>query len=154
MTRSKDQMAVEWCMKAAGQEVREYPHQPSYKERELRANLILEEAIETVNALGFQILRKNNIVWGSSDVTLHPMWKGCDTEKVADGCADVIVVALGTLSAYGIDADSVLEEVHRANRDKFPGGKAILREDGKYLKPDGWRPPEIAGVLKSQGWQG
>jgi predicted HAD superfamily Cof-like phosphohydrolase len=153
--RSKDQTEVEWCMRAAGQVVREKPEVPDDETLRLRAALTLEEVLEKAKALGFH---------------LHASCCGCDVAKVsnididdayepniveiADACADIIVVVLGTLSALGIDADAVLDEVHRANKAKFPGGKAILREDGKYLKPEGWQPPDIAGVLKAQGWSG
>ena len=29
-------------------------------------------------------------------------------------------------------------------------GNPILREDGKILKPEGWTPPDISGVLDAQ----
>ena len=44
------------------------------------------------------------------------------------------------------------EEVCRANNDKFPGGVAILREDGKFLKPEGWCGPDHAGLREAQLW--
>lgn len=31
---------------------------------------------------------------------------------------------------------------------KLGGGK---REDGKSLKPKGWKPPDVYGILKEQG---
>ena len=39
-------------------------------------------------------------------------------------------------------------EVHRSNMAKVgPGGKVLRREDGKILKPEGWTPPDLKGVL-------
>jgi len=152
--RSKDQKAVEWCMKAAGQKVRDVPQIATAEERVLRAKLILEEAFETVKALGMNAyLNKDYSDLSAKMILLEPTLVP-DIEGVADGCADIMVVTLGTLSAFGIDADPVLEEVHRANKDKFPDGKAILRDDGKYLKPKNWWPPDIALILKKQGWNG
>lgn len=164
--RSFDQRAVEWCMKAAGQKVRAVPEIATEDERKLRAKLILEESLETIKALGFDAQLtwqavssggQTTRVWQQvliGDVVFVEHDREPDIEGVADGCADIMVVTLGTLSAFGIDADKVLEEVHRANKDKFPDGKAILRDDGKYLKPKNWWPPDIALILKKQGWNG
>jgi len=70
---------------------------------------------------------------------------------IADGMTDLIVVILGGALAYGIDLRPVWDEVHRTNMLKV-GGKR--REDGKLLKPEGWRPPKINEALKRQGWTG
>lgn len=74
-----------------------------------------------------------------------------DVAEVADALADLIYVAIGMALAYGIDLRPVWREVHRSNMAKSGGG---TREDGKILKPEGWTPPDIAGVLRRQGWEG
>jgi hypothetical protein len=28
-----------------------------------------------------------------------------------------------------------------------------FRSDGKFLKPEGWKPPEIKTLLRQQGWK-
>ncbi|MFC4128897.1 pyrophosphohydrolase domain-containing protein [Nocardia rhizosphaerae] len=44
--------------------------------------------------------------------------------------------------------DRVWAEVQRSNMAKLVDGKVVRRpEDGKILKPAGWTPPDIAGVL-------
>lgn len=70
-----------------------------------------------------------------------------DLVEVADALADIVYIAFGTARSYGIDLDAVLAEVHRTNMAKAPGGVVKRREDGKVLKPEGWTPPDIAGVL-------
>jgi predicted HAD superfamily Cof-like phosphohydrolase len=71
-----------------------------------------------------------------------------DLVEIADGLADLVVVIYGTALEYGIDLDAVLEEVHASNMAKLGAdGKPILRADGKVLKPEGWKPPNIAAVL-------
>lgn len=70
-----------------------------------------------------------------------------DMVGVADGLADLIFVALGTAVELGIDLRPVWDEVVRANNAKVGGP---TREDGKILKPDGWLPPDIQGVLDRQ----
>jgi len=52
----------------------------------------------------------------------------------------------------GIDLDQVFVEVHRANMDKRDPktGKFIIREDGKVLKPEGWKERDIKAVIRKQ----
>jgi predicted HAD superfamily Cof-like phosphohydrolase len=71
-----------------------------------------------------------------------------DIPGVADALTDMIYVILGTSIAYGIDLRPVWDEVQRANIAKTGGG---TRDDGKILKPEGWTPPDIDGVLANQG---
>lgn len=73
-----------------------------------------------------------------------------DLPGIADGLCDLIYVALGTAVACGIDLAPIFEEVHRANMAKTGGG---MREDGKILKPPGWTPPDVEGLLRAQGWK-
>ena len=60
--------------------------------------------------------------------------------------ADLLYVTYGTFVACGVDADVVFAEVHRANMQKA-GGKR--REDGKILKPEGFKSADVKGVLES-----
>ncbi|OII60754.1 hypothetical protein BJP40_07705 [Streptomyces sp. CC53] len=73
--------------------------------------------------------------------------------EFAHELADVVYVAYGTALVHGIDLDAVLEEVHRANMSKLgPDGRPSLRSDGKVLKGDSYRAPDVAAVLRAQGW--
>ena len=74
-----------------------------------------------------------------------------DFPGAIDALADMMYVILGTFEAFGVDAQTIFNEVHRANMLKLTGP---IREDGKRLKPDGWKSPDIVGVLKSLGWKG
>lgn len=76
-----------------------------------------------------------------------------DVVEVADGLADVIVIAVGTLFQYFGYAvtEAVLNEVGRSNAAKIVDGKVRRRVDGKVLKPEGWTPPDIAGILRDAG---
>jgi len=116
---------------AFGQKVGEKPELPNDgrnfndKERMLRRKLLLEEMNEYMEAE-----------------------KGNDLVEIADALADIIYIACGTAVAYGIPLDDVFEEVHASNMAKLVDGKPIYREDGKVMKPEGWQPPDIKGVLK------
>ena len=117
---------------------------PDEHTRLLRARLILEEALETLHALGVEVQL------GSQEVTIEhcrliPSGQ-VDLEGVVDGCADISVVTIGTLIAFGVDDESVFKEVDEANLRKFgPGG--YVRADGKWIKPPDWRPPDIKGAI-------
>lgn len=74
---------------------------------------------------------------------------------IADAIGDIVYVAVGAAQRYGIDLRPIMREIHAANmRKRGKDGKMIRRADGKILKPDGWVGPDIAGVLRKQGWRG
>lgn len=70
-----------------------------------------------------------------------------DLAPLAHELADLLYVTYGALDALGIDADAVFAEVHRANMAKLGGPR---REDGKQLKPGGWQPADVRGVIEGQ----
>ena len=73
-----------------------------------------------------------------------------DLFGVADGIADAIYVLVGMAIEYGIPIERVFAEVHRANMAKRrPDGSVVKRADGKILKPEGWTPPDVAGMLRA-----
>lgn len=70
---------------------------------------------------------------------------------IARELADVVYVAYGTAYSLGIDLDEVLAEVHRANMTKRDAdGRFALRADGKVLKPAGFTPPDVAGIVRKR----
>jgi predicted HAD superfamily Cof-like phosphohydrolase len=64
---------------------------------------------------------------------------------VADGIADLVWVLYSLAARLGINMNAVWSEVRRANFEKTG---ATRRADGKILKPEGWRPPDIKAALK------
>lgn len=97
---------------------------PGIRRPELRAELIREEAQETVSAID------------SGDLV-----------EAIDGLCDLLCVVYGAAAEFGVDLAPFWDEVHRTNMAKVGGP---VRADGKRLKPPGWRPPDIAGVLAAQ----
>lgn len=139
-------------MQKAGQDTPTIPAVPDDATRLLRAKLILEEALETIQGLGVgvQVTGENPTITDAKATPLEFFIHGeADIEEVADGCADISVVTIGTLIAFGIDDEPLLEEVDNANLRKFAPG-SYRREDGKWMKPPGWTPPDITGVLARQ----
>lgn len=139
------QLAVREFMELGNQSVPLLPSIPSTDIRRLRAKLIMEEAIETANALGFEVRFTRVRDFELDDVL--PV----DLIGVADGCADLKVVTVGTEIACGINGRPVFLEVMRSNMTKdFSGAK---RPDGKILKGPTYEPPNIERVLQLQGWK-
>ncbi|MFF2099947.1 MazG nucleotide pyrophosphohydrolase domain-containing protein [Streptomyces sp. NPDC058202] len=74
-------------------------------------------------------------------------------DRLAHELADVVYVAYGTALVHGIDLDAVIAEIHRANMTKIgPDGQVARRADGKVLKGAHYRAPDVAEVLRRQGW--
>lgn len=72
-----------------------------------------------------------------------------DQVETADGIVDLIYVAISAALEMGVPLQAVWDEIHSSNMRKAgPDGKCKMRADGKVLKPDGWVPPDVAGVLR------
>ncbi|MCB0720247.1 MAG: hypothetical protein KDD65_17500 [Bacteroidetes bacterium] len=138
-------------MQKAGQETPSAVTIPDADTRVLRAKLILEEALETVTALGVTVRLSDGSdgTLGRGSVLDFEATDEPDLEEIVDGCADISVVTVGTLIAFGVDDEPILEEVDRANLRKFAEG-SYRREDGKWMKPPGWTKPDILGVIEAQ----
>ena len=148
--KSEHYCNVEKFMKLAGQEMPDTPKIPSLEVRELRAKLIFEECLETITALGFAVFTLNERVDGKT--VYKPTFfenEKPNLTKIADGCADISVVTIGTLIACGIHDKELLECVDENNLAKFGEGHSI-REDGKLIKPPNHQPPDIAKILRDQ----
>jgi predicted HAD superfamily Cof-like phosphohydrolase len=72
-----------------------------------------------------------------------------DRVEQLDALIDILVVTIGAVRAGGFDGEGAWEEVMKTNFAKIDPetGKVRKREDGKVLKPEGWRPPELAPFI-------
>jgi predicted HAD superfamily Cof-like phosphohydrolase len=63
-----------------------------------------------------------------------------------DALIDILVVTIGAVHSMGADGEGAWKEVMSTNFAKIneKTGKVIKREDGKVLKPEGWRPPNLS----------
>ncbi len=71
-----------------------------------------------------------------------------DQEEIVDGLIDLIVVAVGTLDAYGVDGEKAWKEVLRANMNKEVGVKESRPNVlglPDLVKPKGWKGPNHGG---------
>jgi len=73
-----------------------------------------------------------------------------DKVEQLDALIDILVVTMGAIRAAGWDGEAAWKEVMDTNFAKInpETGKVIKREDGKVLKPEGWKAPELAQFIK------
>ena len=69
-----------------------------------------------------------------------------DKVEQLDALVDILVVTVGAIRAAGWDGEAAWKEVMDTNFAKIDPetGKVRKREDGKVLKPEGWKAPELA----------
>lgn len=67
----------------------------------------------------------------------------------ADAVIDMIVVLVGAGVSCGWNMQDLWDEVLRSNMSKIDPetGRVRRRADGKILKPDGWKSPDLEGIL-------
>jgi predicted HAD superfamily Cof-like phosphohydrolase len=75
-----------------------------------------------------------------------------DRVEILDALVDMLVVTIGAIHSAGFDAEGAWKEVMNTNFAKIDKetGKVRKREDGKVLKPLGWKPPELAQFVKGK----
>jgi predicted HAD superfamily Cof-like phosphohydrolase len=74
--------------------------------------------------------------------------RNADAEEVVDGLIDLCVVAIGTLDAYGVDAEEAWNKVLIANMAKEVGVKESRPNPyglPDLVKPEGWKAPSHHG---------
>lgn len=64
--------------------------------------------------------------------------------KLTKELADLMYVTIGTAVTFGLPLEEVFAEVHKSNMSKLgEDGKPIYREDGKVLKGEDYREPNL-----------
>ncbi len=120
--RAQDQVAR--LHRAMDHPVESIPRTISSDRRFLRTRLMISELAETVDAMARD-----------------------DLPEIADGLGDLLVVVYGTAIEYGFDMEPIFNLIHKANMAKVGGGKD---GSGKFLKPEGWEPPDIMAEIRRQ----
>jgi predicted HAD superfamily Cof-like phosphohydrolase len=115
--------------------IRALPSWPSAERVDLRVNLIVEEVTKE----------------------LLPAIANRQLDETADAIVDSIYVLIGAALEFGIPLSKVWQAVQDSNMAKAvrqPDGtfKVLKRADNKVLKPEGWQPPDVRGILIESGW--
>lgn len=121
------QRQVEEFHDTFGIKVEQVPTLPDKDTEDLRIRLIEEEFQELKDALAAK-----------------------DLVAVADALGDLLYVTYGSAVSFGIDMSPITNEIHRSNMTKKGG---IKDNGGKLIKPATYDPPDLAPLLRCQGWQ-
>lgn len=72
-----------------------------------------------------------------------------DRVEQLDALIDILVVTIGAIHSAGMDAEGAWKEVMSTNFAKIDEDTGLVRkrEDGKVLKPAGWKAPNLAPFL-------
>ena len=139
----------------SGEPINDAPEPPDALQAVLRAKFILEEAFELAEALGVHIeLTLSDDPYEGEVIEVYfgrlefcPSGRQPDIAKAVDALRDLEYQIHGTELVLGVHTatDETFLEVHRSNMEKQIVDSS---PDGKALKPPGWKPPNIAGVLR------
>ncbi len=157
---------VEVFMRAADQPIPDTPAVPPAPVLALRLALILEEVEELFTAAGITKRELGTLVggWRAEEYTEQILGLieydeefggSVDLAELIDAYHDITIIARGgALESAGVAATfATANEVTRSNLAKIgPDGKIAKRADGKGIKPEGWTPPDLVGVLASHGY--
>jgi predicted HAD superfamily Cof-like phosphohydrolase len=68
---------------------------------------------------------------------------------IADALADVQYLLFGAVNQYGLQGvwDDIMKEVHRSNLTKIVDGKLLKNDDGKVVKQEGYKPPNLKSII-------
>ena len=121
------------------------PARPEIRDADLRARLILEEALETAVGLVGDHRASPLLAEVAQKVLGRPGGipvKSPDIVEVVDGLCDLLYVLLGTAEAVGVDLDHYFRVVHDANMKKTCAPTADGVPGKKGAKPPGWVDPK------------
>lgn len=104
------------------------------------------------------ITRRINLINEEVNEELMPVLKKVETAQghmtleqkveILDAIIDACYVLKGLAVEMGLPYDTAFALVQQSNMAKIhPDGTVKRREDGKILKPDGWQPPNLFGLM-------
>jgi hypothetical protein len=135
---------VEALMQAAGQEMPRRPMMTSTAKLYFGNPDDLELHVVLLGGLA-----------GEEIAELGEAWMRGDDVRVFDAALQVIWAIIAGLRALGFPIEEGWAEIERANRAKIdPITHVCLGcdQDGRILKPSGWRPPDLRAVLDMRGF--
>lgn len=128
--------------------------------------MVLSELTELAQTVTSNVDEAVELVRSSIGADLKPAYKHPSkddpdyTAKVVSNQADAFVDAwyymLDAAAKSGINLSRIFHVVHKGNTDKrLPNGEYLIRpEDGKVLKPENWKEPDVVGEIKKQMTEG
>lgn len=143
--------AVRAFHEAFGFHTADHPSVPPDQIRAERARLIAEEAAEAISEILSGHPDAYDLFLDLCEIfedRARPHDRRPDPVKVARELADVEYVIAGAAVNWGVPLAAVFAEIHAANMRKLGPAGPILNEHGKAMKPDGWYPADIDGLMR------
>lgn len=122
---------------------------PSDDVTKLRMRLVMEESFEVLESCYHKQEWVNDLKTLVMD-RISMYRPNVSVSDLVDGLADLDFVVEGTRQEIGVLGAPVAKLVYEANMAKMSGP---VDEHGKKRKPEGWKPPDIAGELQRQGFE-
>jgi predicted HAD superfamily Cof-like phosphohydrolase len=134
----------EFC-RAMGITVNSSPTVPTREQLNLARKLIEEEFRELIDEMDqvALVVSDGTISDGPKEALSHSYLQDATAEA-----ADLIYVVCQFCNMFGLPLTEMYDAIHAANMRKVnPNtGKVERREDGKVLKPEGWKPAELTRI--------
>jgi predicted HAD superfamily Cof-like phosphohydrolase len=154
--KSHSQLVKEFTQESMGVQLPSTPSPMSKDEVRFIVRMVLSEMLELCTTVTPSVECAYDFMKECMDKTDVP--KECnlpsEVELIAeqyDAFVDAWYYMLNTAAKKGVDLEGIFQVVHGANMAKrFPDGSFHRREDGKVMKPQGWKEPDIVGEMKRQ----
>ena len=151
MTVRERHLLVREFHKWGDEPINDAPELPDTKQAKLRIRFLMEELLELASALGIAVHLPivGNPGPFAGDVTIRKLEFLSEGEasivKAVDALRDLEYQLYGTELVLGTHeaSDDTFLEVHRSNMEK-----ERVDSSEKAIKPNGWKPPQIAAVLR------
>jgi len=146
----------------AGQPVPETPQAMNVREVNFVVKMILDELLELYSTV-LPPQRAKSVMMKMIDEAKEVRKMNCGPndqhELIAeqgDAFVDIWYYSLNCMAKKGVNLSAIFDLVHNANMAKRDPqtGKFNKREDGKIIKPRGWRAPNVGMEIKRQLQQG
>ena len=131
-----------------------YPRHPDDELRMFRVRFLIEELREYMEAQGLKLVGDE---YGNLDIVKidDALFKAPDHAGMFDALLDLAYVTHGAAHIHGYPWQDGWDLVQEANMTKERATSAEQSSRGgtwDVIKPPGWTPPDIAGLLRETGW--
>jgi len=146
----------------AGQPVPEKPQLMDRKEVAFVTKMVIDELLELqATVMGPEAAKAAmlKMVDGAKSVPRLKVTPNRSYEVIGeqgDALVDIWYYSLNAMAKKGVNLSSIFDLVHSANMAKRDPatGRFEKRDDGKIVKPKGWRAPNVGQEIKRQQDQG
>lgn len=137
------------------------PERMTKEEVYFLTKMVIDELLEfcaTVDKPKDVKLNMFKLITDAKDVKL-PFYSMNDSEIIAeqaDALIDIMYYSGNTAAKKGINLGKIFDIVHQANMNKRDpeSGIFLKRKDGKIIKPDNWKEPDVVSEIVRQKKEG